>query len=212
MFSCYFLIHTATMDIQRFKRFIKRSRSQAPLGPLNLLEHPTWKEIMKTYPFIHDYCDPMTACGIDIVTTVTAFGTNRCAALRFDNGTVHEFSYKKIGMSEIQCLKKRLTSAFQVELRLIQQRSKNIYMHVPPYTFSIIQRNFLKKRDSDKIARSLVDDKKVGWRLPKPVRKNFLTYYKKVATIQVTDYKSMKEMNRVMQHKKQCLEEINKII
>lgn len=50
------------MDIQQFKQFIKRSRSQTPLGPLNLLEHPTWKEIMNTYPFIHDYCDPMTAC------------------------------------------------------------------------------------------------------------------------------------------------------
>ena len=154
----------------------------------------------------------MTACGIDIVTTVTAFGTNRCAALRFDNGTFHEFSYKKIGMSEIQCLQKRLTSAFQVELRLIQQRSKNIYMHVPPYTLKVIQRNFLKKRDSDKIARSLVDDKKVGWRLPKPVRKHFITYYKNVATIQVTDYKTMKEMNRVMQYKNIWLKEINKNI
>ena len=196
------------MDIQRFKRFIKRSRSQAPLGPLNLVEHPTWKEIMNRYPFIHDYCDPMTACGIDIVTTVTAFGTNRCPALRFANGTFHEFSYKKIGMSKKECLKKRLTSAFQVELRLIRAPSKGIHMHVPPYTLPIIQRNFLKDRDSDKIARSLVEHEKVGWRLPKPVRKNFLTYYKKVATIQVTDYKSMKAMNRVMQYKKLCLDQL----
>lgn len=210
--TAYLLLQTATMDIQFFKRFIQRSRSQAPLGPLDLVEHPTWKEIMNRYPFIHDYCDPMTACGIDIVTTVTAFGTNRCPALRFDNGTFHEFSYKKIGMSKKECLKKRLTSAFRVELRLIRAPSKGIHMHIPPYTLPIISRNFLKNRDSDKIARSLVEHEKVGWRLPKPIRNNFLTYYRNVATIQVTDYKTMKEMNRVMQYKNIWLKEINKNI
>ena len=143
-----------------FKEFIKERR-KGRLGPVDLSHYPEWKQIMDSYPFIHDYCNPMDAKGIHIIMRKTAFGKTKCAALYFDyiinNSGTHycEFSYIKIGKTEESCLRKRLGTAYSCEFKKITSamvkphtcafgggNGMMTWEHCPPYTFAKIKSVF----------------------------------------------------------------------
>lgn len=206
-------------DTQRLKFYLKRLRQRKKGCEVDLSKHPNWKQILNTYPFIHDYCNPLDAVGICIKKIETVFGKNYCPALRFKNDTFHEFSYKKIGMTEEKCLENRLRSAFNVEFTLIKKRPKRechfdghgktlTWEHVPPFTFAIIKRNFLRRYNTIALSKSLVEEENVGWRLPKQVGRNFRNYHNKVATIKPCSLEMNQYRNKIMVWRKRCFDEL----
>jgi len=209
----------------RFKKYIQKIR-KGKLGKVDLTEFPQWRHIMEQYPFIRDYCNPLEALDIHIIETKTAFGRNQCAAMRFNHILEYndspfcEFSYMKIGMSETQCLKKRLKQAFEVEFMNIVHgvergpcefggKGKDLtWEHVPPFTFAKIKETFMKNYDEETISRSLVGKNNVGWCFPDKLAKEFRTYHNKVATLKPCERITNIKMGHVVRRKKQCFAEM----
>lgn len=210
-----------------FKSFIKERR-KGPLGPVDLSAFPQWKDIMNVYPFIHDYCNPMDAKGIHIIMTETVFGKNKCAALYFDgiveySGTHYcEFSYKKIGITEESCLRKRLRTAYSCEFKKITKhmaksrpcafggdRGNITWEHCPPYTFSKIMYEFtLRNGGQLSLARRLVAKRNVGWHFPDDISRAFQEYHNRVAVIKPCEQNINRARGQTMIKKSHCLEEL----
>ena len=202
------------------KNYLKRVRRDGKTPDVDLSSHPNWKQILNNYPFIHDYCNPMDALGICVTEIETAFKVNYCCSLYFKDRDVHPFSYKKIGMTEAVCLRKRLQNSFQVEVALILKKKRKkrciftgttekiTWEHVPPYTFATIKRNFLKDFDEKTLSQSLVEEENVGWRLPLIIRKKFHAYHRKVATLVPCTWKVNQYRGKIMMWKKLYLEEL----
>ena len=87
-----------------------------------------------------------------------------CPALVFPDKTVKEFSSVKIGWSEERSLRKRLKDAFRIEAKVEQ-----IHGNISP-----AKNAFLFERDPLEVAEQLIDQEGIGWRLPPPLRQEFV--------------------------------------
>lgn len=210
-----------------FKEFIKERR-KGRLGPVDLSHYPEWKQIMDSYPFIHDYCNPMDAKGIHIIMSKTAFGKTKCAALYFDyiinNSGTHycEFSYIKIGKTEESCLRKRLGTAYSCEFKKITSamvkphtcafgggNGMMTWEHCPPYTFAKIKSVFSSRYGGDlSLARQLVAVRDVGWHFPEDISRAFKDYHNRVASLKPCTKEINQSMSIVMRKKHDCLCEL----